>query len=58
MAVKQTAGRTQLGEFARKFAELNDDVLLGEVWSREEQLFPARPFPCDGCGTDGTGTYR
>ena len=56
--VKQTAGRTQLGEFAPKFAELNDDVLFGEVWSREEQLFPARPFPCDGCGTDGTGTYR
>ena len=37
MAVKQTAGRTQLGEFAPKFAELNDDVLFGEVWSREEQ---------------------
>lgn len=26
MAVKQTAGRTALGEFAPKFAELNDDV--------------------------------
>lgn len=38
MAVKQTAGRTQLGEFAPKFAELNDDVLFGEVWSREEQF--------------------
>ena len=25
---KQTAGRDQLGEFAPKFAELNDDVLL------------------------------
>lgn len=24
--VKQTVGRTQLGEFAPKFAELNDDV--------------------------------
>ena len=35
MAVKQTAGRTQLGEFAPKFAELNDDV-LGEVWAGEE----------------------
>ena len=33
MAVKQTAGRTQLGEFAPKFAELNDDVLFGKVWS-------------------------
>lgn len=38
MAVKQTAGRDALGEFAPKFAELNDDVLFGEVWSREKQL--------------------
>lgn len=36
--VKQTAGRNQLGDFAPKFAELNDDVLFGEVWSREEKL--------------------
>ena len=36
--VKQTAGRDQLGEFAPKFADLNDDVLFGEVWSREGQL--------------------
>lgn len=26
--VKQTAGRDTLGEFAPKFAQLNDDVLL------------------------------
>ena len=38
MAVKQTAGRRDLGEFAPKFAELNDDVLFGGVWSREEAL--------------------
>lgn len=38
MAVKQTAGREALGEFAPKFAELNDDVLFGQVWSREQQL--------------------
>ncbi len=38
MAIKQTAGRDALGEFAPKFAELNDDVLFGEVWSREKQL--------------------
>lgn len=38
MAVKQTAGRDRLGDFAPKFAELNDDVLFGEVWSREEKL--------------------
>ena len=37
---KVTAGRDGLGEFAPKFAELNDDVLFGEVWSREEQLSP------------------
>lgn len=35
---KQTAGRNQLGEFAPKFAELNDDILFGEVWSREDKL--------------------
>ena len=38
MAVRQSAGRDQLGTFAPKFAELNDDVLFGQVWSREEQL--------------------
>ena len=36
--VKQTAGRDALGEFAPQFAHLNDDVLFGEVWSREGQL--------------------
>lgn len=36
--VKQTEGRDQLGEFAPKFAELNDDVLFGSVWSREDKL--------------------
>lgn len=36
--VKQTAGRDQLSDFAPKFAELNDDVLFGEVWSREDKL--------------------
>lgn len=35
---KQTAGRDSLGTFAPKFAQLNDDVLFGEVWSREDQL--------------------
>jgi 4-carboxymuconolactone decarboxylase len=33
-----TAGRDALGDFAPKFAELNDDILFGQVWSREEQL--------------------
>ena len=35
---KQTAGRDSLGKFAPKFAELNDAVLFGEVWSRETKL--------------------
>ena len=36
--VKQTAGRDSLGTFAPKFAALNDDVLFGEVWAREDKL--------------------
>lgn len=40
MAKKQTAGRERLGKIAPKFAELNDDVLFGEVWSREDKLSP------------------
>lgn len=35
---KQTSGRDNLGELAYKFAELNDDVLFGEIWSREDKL--------------------
>ena len=38
MAIKQTAGRDALGDFAPKFAQLNDDVLFGEVWSRNDLL--------------------
>lgn len=36
--IVQTAGRTLLGEFAPEFAHLNDDVLFGEVWSRNNLL--------------------
>lgn len=35
---KQTAGRNILEDLAPKFAELNDDVLFGEIWSREDKL--------------------
>lgn len=35
---KQEAGRKALGDIAPKFAQLNDDVLFGEVWSREDKL--------------------
>ncbi|MCH5327277.1 MAG: carboxymuconolactone decarboxylase family protein [Duncaniella sp.] len=34
----QTAGREALGKFAPEFARLNDDVLFGEVWSRNDLL--------------------
>lgn len=37
---KVTAGRDAMGDFAPKFAQLNDDVLFGEVWSREDRLSP------------------
>lgn len=36
--VVQTAGRNMLGEIAPEFARLNDDVLFGEVWSRNDKL--------------------
>ena len=36
--IVQTAGRKALGEFAPEFAHFNDDVLFGEVWSRESEL--------------------
>lgn len=38
MAIKQTAGHDALGAFAPEFAHLNDDILFGEVWSREGRL--------------------
>jgi alkylhydroperoxidase/carboxymuconolactone decarboxylase family protein YurZ/quercetin dioxygenase-like cupin family protein len=36
----QTAGRNALGNFAPTFAEINDDVLFGQVWARELELSP------------------
>lgn len=35
---KVTAGKDALGDFAPKFAQFNDDVLFGKVWSREDKL--------------------
>lgn len=35
---KQTAGRQQLGGIAPQFAALNDDVLFGQVWAKEDEL--------------------
>lgn len=36
--IVQTAGRDALGDFAPEFARLNDDILFGEVWSRNDLL--------------------
>ena len=36
--VVQTAGRNILGEIAPEFARVNDDILFGEVWNRQEKL--------------------
>ncbi|MDY2775668.1 MAG: carboxymuconolactone decarboxylase family protein [Streptococcus infantarius] len=36
MAIKQTAGRDQLGDFAPDFAHFNDDVLFGENWNNND----------------------
>ena len=33
--IKQTAGRDRLGQFAPDFAQLNDDVLFGQIWADE-----------------------
>ena len=38
MTIRQTAGHDALGEFAPEFAHLNDDILFGEVWNREDKL--------------------
>ena len=38
MAKKVTAGRDELSNFAPEFAHLNDDILFGEVWTREDKL--------------------
>lgn len=40
MVQNVTAGKDKLGDFAPQFAAFNDDVLFGEVWSREKELSP------------------
>ncbi len=37
---KVTDGRDYLGDLAPVFAQINDDVLFGKVWSRETELSP------------------
>ena len=36
--IVQTAGRDRLGDFAPDFANYNDDILFGEVWSKNDVL--------------------
>ena len=36
--IVQTAGRQQPGKFAPDFARYNDDILFGEVWSKNDVL--------------------
>lgn len=36
--IVQTAGRDQLGTFAPDFARYNDNILFGEVWSKNDVL--------------------
>ena len=36
--IVQTAGRDNLGNFAPDFARYNDDILFGEVWSKNDVL--------------------
>lgn len=36
--VVQTAGRDRLGDFAPDFARYNDDILFGEIWSKNDVL--------------------
>ena len=36
--IVQTAGRQQIGDFAPDFARYNDDILFGEVWSKNDVL--------------------
>ena len=34
--IVQTAGRTDLGDFAPEFAHFNDDILFGENWNNQD----------------------
>ena len=42
MAIRQTAGRDTLGEFAPEFAHFNDDILFGENWNNEDMNLKTR----------------
>lgn len=54
---KVTAGHDELGEFAPQFAHYNDDVLFGEVWSREKELSPKERSLITVAGLMGMGVF-
>ena len=56
--ISQTAGHVQLGEFAPKFAQLNDDVLFGEVWNRPGLRLAKDVWADDTAGTDGKAAFQ
>ena len=53
MKIAQAVGRQALGKFAPKFAQLNDDVLFGEVWSGDVVTIPANVRHWHGAAKDG-----
>ena len=53
--VVQTAGRDRLGDFAPEFARYNDDILFGEVWSRNDILSLHDRSIVTICGLVGAG---
>ena len=53
--VVQTAGRDRLGDFAPEFARYNDDILFGEVWSRNDILSLHDRSIVTICGLVGSG---
>ena len=53
--VVQTAGRDKLGDFAPEFARYNDDILFGEVWSRNNILSLHDRSIVTICGLVGSG---
>jgi 4-carboxymuconolactone decarboxylase len=55
MKKKVTDGKDYLGAFAPIFAEINDDVLFGQVWSREHELSPRDRSMITIAGLMGTG---
>lgn len=52
---KETAGRDYLGSFAPEFARINDDILFGEIWAKEDVLSPKQRSMLTISGLMGAG---